>query len=320
MKKTITLFSLLFVLTAQSQIVADFESFTLTANSFYKDTNSVDWQTTAATFSYEWTKGSFPYWSGGFSYTNVQDSSNGTYTNLYGCIPLKGYNNSDKYVTGKDKGVIKMNSPYNHVNGFYITNTTYACKTVKNGDGFSKKFGGTSGNDPDWFKVTVKGYQGGTMKADSVEFYLADYRFSNNSQDYIVKNWQWVNTTGLGVVDSIKFFMYSTDVGSFGMNTPAFFSLDNFTTSQIAGINEMFSAESLKMYPNPALDHVYLEMETRNRFYSEIKIYDLLGAEVKSLPVNAEAGTNLFRMDLGDLSSGVYFMNADNRKFKFIKN
>ena len=54
---------------------------------------------------------------------------------------------------------------------------------------FAKKFGGTTGNDPDFFKVTVKGYKGGVLTTDSVPFYLADFRFANNALDYIVDSW-----------------------------------------------------------------------------------------------------------------------------------
>jgi hypothetical protein len=35
---------------------------------------------------------------------------------------------------------------------------------MRDGDGFGKKFGGTTGMDPDWFKLTIKGYSGGALK------------------------------------------------------------------------------------------------------------------------------------------------------------
>src|SRR5688572_18944757 len=106
MKKIITtLFAaaLGFSISAQS-ITADFENFILPVNSFYKDTNSTPFFTTHASFEYEWTKGSFPYWSGGFSYTNRYDSTTAGFTNIYGVKPLKGYNNSSIYTVAKDKG------------------------------------------------------------------------------------------------------------------------------------------------------------------------------------------------------------------------
>jgi len=52
---------------------------------------------------------------------------------------------------------------------------------MKNGTaGFAKKFGGTSGNDQDWFKMTAIGYNAAGDSVKSVDFYLADYRFDDN--------------------------------------------------------------------------------------------------------------------------------------------
>lgn len=322
MKRTIAVICLLSLSVLKAQVVADFESFTLTPNSYYKDTNSVDWQTTNAVFQYDWNK-NFSFWSAGYSYTNMNDSVNGSYTNLYGCKPLTGYNSSAKYVTGQDGGKIKLKAPQNTVLGFYVTNSTYAHKIMQIGDtanNLAKKFGGTSGNDPDWFKITVKGYQNGSMKPDSAEFYLADYRFSNNSQDYIVKNWQWFNTSGLGVVDSIKILMYSSDKGSFGINTPAFFCMDNFTTSQIAGINELSMVKDFNVYPVPASEKINLRFTALEKFNSEIKVYDILGKEISSVNCQFNPGQNNFRLNIGELNTGIYFVELNNQRMKFIKN
>ncbi len=320
-KKIIAILSLsLLSLFTKAQNVADFETFTLSPNSFYKDTNSVDWQTSNAVFQYDWDKG-FNYWSGGFSYTNKNDSSNGGFMNLYNCITYKGYNNSNFYATGQAGGVIKLKSPNNYVNGFYITNTTYAWKSMKSGDSFAKKFGGPTGNDPDWFKVTVKGYLGGTMKPDSSVFYLADYRFSNNNLDYIEKNWQYLSCANLGNVDSLKFFLYSSDNGSFGMNTPAYFSIDNFTTSQGVGINELNTINSLNIYPNPAHNTIYLN--SNSELNSSLRIYNTLGREIQNITVSLNQGNNSAQIDLSELAQGLYFIELttkeEKRTIKFIK-
>ena len=98
----------------------------------------------------------------------------------------------------------------NTVTGMHITNTTYAANSMRDGDAFSKQFGGASGNDQDWFLLTIKGYTAGNETTDSVNFYLADYRFADNSQDYIIKDWQWVDLTSLGNVDSLSFSLNSS--------------------------------------------------------------------------------------------------------------
>ncbi len=325
MKKTITLLALLIFGISRSQTVADFESFSLPADSFYYNAASIDWQTTNASFQYDWTTSSFGnYWSAGFAYTNKNNVDSGNYRHLYNCIAGKGYNLSNYYTTGQPGGFIRVKAPSTGVSGFYVTNTTYAYKSMKNGDAFAKKFGGITGNDPDFFKLTIKGYSSGTLKTDSVEFYLADFRFSNNSFDYILKTWQWVDCSKLGAVDSITFNMFSSD-NSFGfMNTPAFFSIDNFTTGQGVGIAENSFKQNITLFPNPTNGIASINLISENAFTSSINLYNSIGALVKTENVNFNSGTNSHRIDLSNMNSGLYFVEivGDSKKqiFKLIKN
>ncbi len=285
-KKTMTATALISTIVMGIHINAQthtetFEGFTLPPNSYYKDTTGADWQTTNAIFRYNWDN-SYSYWSEGSAYTNMKDSTDGTYTNLYGCIAYNGYANSNYHVTLQNQATIVLKSPYQMVTGFYVTNTTYAAKVMKYGNSFSRAFGDTTGTGcncpqgsyPDWFKLTIKGYKNGVMLNDSIEFYLADYRFSNNSQDYIVWNWQWVDCSALNPVDSIQFFLYSSDVGPYGMNTPAFFCIDNFTTSGTAGINSLAEIQS-QVFPNPTYDKVIIKTSETNEY--KVKIINPLG-------------------------------------------
>jgi hypothetical protein len=95
-----------------------------------------------------------------------------------------------------------------------------------NGDAFAKKFGGSGGDDQDWFLLTIRGKDVEESATGTIDFYLADYRFADNSQDYIVKTWDYVDLSSLGEVKSLEFSLSSSDVGEWGMNTPAYFALD----------------------------------------------------------------------------------------------
>lgn len=312
---TAALVSAMMVSTFAQTHTETFEGFSLPNNSFYKDTTVADWQTTNAIFRYDWDT-TYSYWSSGSAYTNVKDSTNGNYSNLYGCIAYNGYNNSNYYVTLQNYATIVLKSPYEIVDGFYITNTTYAAKVVKYGNMFSRAFGDTTGTGcgcpqgsyPDWFKVVVRGYKNGAMLNDSVEFYLADYRFSNNSQDYIVWNWQWVDCSTLGQVDSIQFFMSSSDTGPWGMNTPAFFSIDNFTTSGTAGIASISNNIS-KVFPNPAIDKIMINTKESGNY--NIKISNTLGQVVKqqSIFIDKYYPANI---NIADLQQGHYIVEISN--------
>ncbi len=313
MKKTITMMALalgLFTTKAQTQ-VANFESLPLAANSAYSSTIGVSFSTAGASFQHKYSG----YWSGGFSYTNKYDSSTAGFGNMYGVKPLKGYNNSNIYTVGQDKGVINLGAPSNTVNGFYITNTTYAYESMQNGDQFAKKFGGTTGNDPDFFKVTVRGYKAGVLLTDSVPFYLADFRFTNNTLDYLVNTWQWVNTSTLGNVDSLKFFMYTSDNGSFGPNTPLFFAIDDFTTVQSSvGLAENRNNLKFNVYPNPFNSDLNIGLismaEATTATVSDITGKVIYSQELTSMQTN---------LDLNFLQSGIYFLEISSGNNKSVK-
>ena len=58
-----------------------------------------------------------------------------------------------------------------------VTNSTYAAISMRDGDSFAKKFGGGSGDDPDFFAVTFTGFEGFGATGNvtgNVKFYLAD--------------------------------------------------------------------------------------------------------------------------------------------------
>ena len=128
--------------------------------------------------------------------------------------------------------------------GGYFTNTTYPGLIMRDGDpnNFSKKFGVTkdgSGNiistdDPDWFKLTVYGTDSaGTLLPNSVELYLADYRFADGSLDYILDEWTFLDLSPLATAQDLYFNLASSDVGTFGMNTPAYFAMDNLLLQSV---------------------------------------------------------------------------------------
>lgn len=121
----------------------------------------------------------------------------------------------------------------------HLTNTTYAALSMRNGDPFAKRFGGITGDDPDYLKLTILGYDGlgasGSVLG-SVDFYLADYRSSDNALDFIVSEWTRVDLTSLLGAKSLGFRMDSTDRIQFGgpgspvyLNTPTYFALDGLS-------------------------------------------------------------------------------------------
>ena len=318
MKKiTFFLFATMFTLGAGAQTITaqtttlTFEGLPLSTNSFYKDTNNVPFETSTAVFQHEWVTGAFPYWSAGFSYTTIYDSITAGFTNLYGVIARKGANNSSVFVVGQNNAIVRTKNKYTVVNGFYYTNTTYAYKSIQNGDQFSRKFGDTTGTGsgttiaqgdyPDYFKIVVFGFKNGAKKTDSVEIFLADFRSTASAQDYIVNNWRYANTSALGSVDSLQFVLRSSDYGAFGMNTPAFYAIDNFETSveNPVGIEEAAAAQHYKAFPVPFSS--VLTVEAPAQF--SIEILDIDGHILEK-----QIGHERLEIQVSKLSAGYYLL------------
>ncbi|MES2566426.1 MAG: DUF4465 domain-containing protein [Bacteroidota bacterium] len=334
MKKTTTKLAMVLflatLLNSKAQTVS-FDTFTLSPNSYYQDNSSNDFTSNGATFQYGWNTAFGGYWESGSAYTNLNDTIDGTYTNLYGAITGIAFSGNN-YATVQSGAKITFNNNTTAVSGFYITNTTYAWKEIKKG-GFGRRFGDTTGTGsgniipqgeyPDWFKVNVRGYRGGNMINDSVQFYLADYRAPGILNDYVVKNWQFFNCISLGQVDSIKFEMKSSDNNAFGIKTPTFFSMDNFTTVSTVGIHELESISAISLFPNPATQNIFLSYESNSSQILTITVFDISGKEIQYNRSQTSAGKFQKELNLQEFEAGVYFIEiADgttSKKIKFIK-
>jgi hypothetical protein len=227
------------------QNVADFENLSLENESYWNGSDltgtslaskySTGFSSGDVTLNNTWISDWGGYWAGDWLYSNTEDDTTSGYTNLHSCIDGMGANNSDNYVIGGNKSFMKIDTSSNDsIMGFYITNTTYAHNSMKDGDFSGKIFGDSlnaagendSTNGEDFFKLTIYSIENG-MEQDSVSFMLADFTFEEDSNDYIVDEWKFVDLSSFGIVDSIMFSLTSSDVGLYGMNTPAFFALDD---------------------------------------------------------------------------------------------
>jgi hypothetical protein len=175
-------------------------------------------------------------WSG-WSYSNVVNTTTPGFGNQYASF-AGGGDNSPQYAVGFQDFFTPVTPTIDLPLGtrptsVKITNTTYAGISMRDGDAFAKKFGGPTGNDPDFFRLTIHGFDSLNTLTGTVEFFLADYRFANNSLDYIVSQWTTVPLMSLGDAVRLTFTLDSTDNGQFGMNTPAYFALDNLSVTPV---------------------------------------------------------------------------------------
>ncbi len=265
------------------------------------DPNFVSWAPDGeAEFFNSFTTSYGGYWNKGFAFSNITDSTTSGSGNIYSAKPAMGVLNSSNYAVVQDGSrVLLTGAAANEiVTGFYVTNSTFAYNSMRDGDTFAKQFGGATGNDPDWFELTVRGFTNGVMNSDTVSFYLADFRNSDNTKDYILDTWQWVDLTSLGAVDSLTFTLNSSDAGKWGINTPAFFAMDNF--NGISTSIAKFTRAEAQVYPNPA--HHQISIQSENGVIDLVQIFDMKGA----LQLTAYQVTNQTVIRIEDLETGVY--------------
>ena len=117
------------------------------------------------------------------------------------------------------------------VPGFFINNTAYDVNSMCNGDGYAKKFTAT-----DWFKLTITATRDGVDVNTFVEVNLA-------AEGKYINQWTYVDLSVLGEVDFIHFTLSSSDTGDAGMNTPAYFAMDNFGAVKPLGYVDPVMAE-----------------------------------------------------------------------------
>lgn len=267
-------------------------------------------------FNNVWNIGYGGYWQSGFAYSNMTDSVTSGSGNLYSAKAGTGAFSSSNYIVAKNNSSVIINSlmANQDLTTFYVTNSTYAYNSMRDGDAFGKKFGGASGNDPDWFMLTIKLYNNG-LYVDSIDFYLADYRFADNSQDYIVKDWQQIGYQGNNV-DSAYFTLSSSDVGQYGMNTPAFVCIDNIQQTFADDIVE-FEKNIISFFPNPASSQININTHAR---LDALNIVDVSGKVVYN---KANINDSQISINVSQLPAGMYFITSiaggKKQTQKFIK-
>lgn len=176
-----------------------------------------------------WTSGEFTFhtavtYSGSYVYDFVasgqQENTYASYTDQYHSAKggaAKGNNFvvafQDSWSENNELGITWTEAKV--IPGCYLSNNAYAVNSMENGDAYAKKF-----TAEDWFKLTITGYNGANTTG-TVDFYLA-------KDGNIVKTWEYCDLSSLGEINKVVFALTSSDSGDYGMNTPAYFCLDEF--------------------------------------------------------------------------------------------
>lgn len=304
MKKIVfTAFFASFSMFANAQFV-NFESLTLAqAESYYNGSDGAGGFNAMGIYFSNYYTDAGGYWNG-FVYSNMTDITTPGYANQYSAFAGSGADASEKYAICFPTGKItfpQLGMPQTAK----ITNTTFAGISMRDGDAYAKKFGSLnnaqgiadSTNGEDFFKLTINGLNSVDEITGSVDVYLADFRFADNAQDFILNTWKSVDLTSLGNVYGLSFELQSSDVGDFGMNTPAYFALDDLDFIPLENISE-HAKQEFKIYPSPIND--WLSIQGGN---GKVQIVDLTGKVIQSFEHQ-----EFSKINVSNLESGTYFV------------
>ena len=157
-------------------------------------------------------------WSG-FAYSMVHDMETDDFSNFGVYVANDPPTNKFLLVYASDpvdfspNVTVSFSKPVKDLS-FDVANATYGALSMKNGDGFAKKFTAT-----DWFTLTITAIDAEKKSRPPKSFKLAD-------GTKIVDKWTRIEIAGEGIVE-LQLSLSSTDNGAFGMNTPAYFCIDN---------------------------------------------------------------------------------------------
>jgi hypothetical protein len=184
---------------------------------------------------------------------------------------------------------------------------------MRDGDPYAKKFGGESGNDPDWFKLTIEGFNSDNQSTGKIDVLLADFTDPNNANDYILDTWKWVGLESLGRIAKLQFSVSSSDNGLWGMNTPAYFCIDNLNHETGTSAAELQKLQ-VSVYPNPFTDFAVVSGIKNN---AQVMLTDINGKLIRRYE---KISGNQIIDNLGDLRTGIYFLRvSENNRSTTVK-
>lgn len=234
----------------------------------------------------------------GFDVSNVTDPSYINYSLPLAAQPFSGANATDNYAIafvnvdfmGPDPTatipveVTFENIPDNYfLDHLFIANGAIAYNYIQDyypGQNF-------------YFDLIIKGYNENEL-IDSVIVHLADFR---NGASHVIEDWEKIDLTDLATATQLTFDLRSNDdEGGYGINTPAYFALDEITFKSTISVDEL-QAKSLKIYPNP----------TQGLLHFSDEVYEL--TLMNSIGQSILHKASVQEVDMTHLPTGIYYLN-----------
>lgn len=225
--------------------------------------------------------GSTSYWNG-YTFSNDDSSEFAGLDDQYRSAAGGGHLSNDFCVAFPQAYSIDVTNDTEGslIPGMYVTNSAYTYFSMANGDAYAKKFG-----QGDWYLLTVKGIKADDTE-ESIDFYLADLRSDNADEHYILDTWQWIDLSSFGKVTALKFELSSSDTGTWGMNTPGYFCLDDLGSTLVR------KAEAVEIEEGQTIDLAdFFEHNAESSASENYSIVPAEGVSLEGTTLSVEAST-----------------------------
>jgi agmatine deiminase len=120
--------------------------------------------------------------------------------------------------------------------------------------------------------------------------------------------------------DTIVYYIHASDQSPrnvthplIGQPDPHKFYLNGTTT-----VIEEKEQTSAVVFPNPAVDYLYVQLYHLENPQAEVKIFDLLGKELMNIN-ETHLDEHMLKIDISDLTSGTYFINITSGKYSLTR-
>lgn len=236
----------------------------------------------------------------GFDVSNVTDESYNDYSFPLAAQPFSGANGTENYAVGfvnidfmgEDPSItIPLEATFENIPDDYVLDHLY----ISNGIIAYNYIQSNYPHQEFYLDLVINGYNGDHL-IDSIIVSLADYR---NNAAQVLDDWLKVELNTLANADRLTFDLRSNDnEGGYGINTPAYFAMDEITFVSTISVNEI-QAKNLKIYPNPTNGLVH--------FSDEVYHFNLINNMGQSV-IQSE---QMKQLDMTALPAGVYYMNFE---------
>jgi len=168
---------------------------------------------------------SFGGFYSGFAISNTVDTTTPGFTNQYAAFPGSGARSSSNYLVNSGAGSSVTASLL--IESVDIANTTYTAIATQGDDGNPTPFVSGPLADSDGYLDLIISGSNSAAPLDQIVVSLADYR---NGADFLSDDWRTIDVTALQS-NQLTFSFDGSDVGTFGLNTPAYFAIDDVLLS-----------------------------------------------------------------------------------------